>query len=749
MKTLPATVCAHVVRACSAQVRATALLLCAALTTVAPVMSQTTRTENSSTTDPYQWLEEVQGERAMAWVRDRNRESEAALMTRPGFEARRLSILEVLDSKDQIPYVSRRGDWFYNFWRDASNPRGLWRRTSLDEYRKASPAWETVLDLDALAKSENENWVWAGAQCLGPEYRRCLLSLSRGGADARVVREFDTVNKQFVDGGFSVPEAKTSVEWLDLNTVYIGSNFGPGSLTDSGYPRIIKRWQRGQPLAQAVTVFAGKAKDVSAFVTVDRTPGYQRTLVGRSATFYTTEQFLLVDDKNSKKTSAQGSSQLLRINKPEDADLALWRDKALISLRSDWRVGGKTWPSGSLLVADAVAFLRGSGAGSKSYTALFTPTPTRSLENYTVSRNVVILNLLDNVASRVEEWTPGATVAAPWKMREVAAPYPGKLHATALHDPLLPSDALGDAYFLNAADFLTPDALQLRRVGSDAAEALKSRPTFFDAQGMRVEQRFAKSKDGTRVPYFVIWPDRQKFGARADGSNPTVLYGYGGFEQSMAPWYSGTIGRTWTGQGGVFVVANIRGGGEFGPAWHQAAILHNKQKSYDDFAAVAEDLIAARITSPQHLGIEGGSNGGLLVGAVMLQRPELFNGVVCQAPLLDMQRYHKLLAGASWMAEYGDPDKAADWAAISRYSPYQNVKPGVKLPKVLFTTSTRDDRVHPGHARKMAARMLEQGHSVLYWENIEGGHSGAADNGQRATMQALEYTYLWQQLGGR
>jgi prolyl oligopeptidase len=323
------------------------------------------------------------------------------------------------------------------------------------------------------------------------------------------------------------------------------------------------------------------------------------------------------------------------------------------------------------------------------------------------------------------------------------------LSATPLHDPLLEStakpDPLGDSYLLNAADFLQPDSLQLGRTGTDARTLLKSRPTFYDATGMRVEQRFARSKDGTRVPYFVVWPK----GAQANGANPTLLYGYGGFEVPLAPWYSGSMGRVWATQGGVYVVANIRGGGEFGPGWHQAAVLKNKQNSYDDFAAVAEDLINTRVTSAAHLGIQGGSNGGLLVGAVMLQRPELFNAVVCQVPLLDMQRYHKLLAGASWMAEYGDPDQPSDWAFMQRYSPYQNVRAGVKLPKVLFTTSTRDDRVHPGHARKMAARMLEQGHPLLYWENTEGGHGGAADNGQRAHMVALEYSFLWQQLGKR
>ena len=693
-----------------------------------PAMSNT-----AEAPDPYLWLEDVQGERALAWVRARNAESEAQLQSQPGFEQRKRRIREVLDSREQIPYVTRRGDGFYNFWRDAANPRGLWRRTTLAEYRKPEPAWETVIDVDALGKSEGENWVWSGATCLGPAYRLCLVSLSRGGADATVVREFDTVAKRFVSGGFEAPEAKSSLDWVDADTVLIGSDFGAGSLTDSGYPRLIKRWQRGQKLADAVTVYEGQAKDVSAFASVDLTPGFERTVVGRMTDFYSNRIFLLQGGKT------------VAIDKPDDAQLAFWRDRVLIELRSDWPLAGVTWPRGSLLVADAAAYLR----GERRLSALFTPTATRSLAGFATTRSSVLVNVLDNVASRLEEWSSGAEG---WQRREVRAPYPGTLTATALHDPLLAKDDLAEAYFLNASDFLQPDSLQLGRLGSDERERLKALPTFFDATGMRAEQRFARSADGTRVPYFVIWPKDAttgaKTGAAADGQNPTLLYAYGGFEVSQTPWYSGNIGRTWTSQGGVFVVANIRGGGEYGPAWHQAALLQHRQKSYDDLAAVAEDLIATRVTSPAHLGIEGGSNGGLLVGAVMLQRPELFNAVVCQVPLLDMRRYHRLLAGASWMAEYGDPDKPADWAFISRYSPYQNVKAGTRLPKVLFTTSTRDDRVHPGHARKMAARMLEQGHSVLYWENIEGGHGGAADNGQRAQMQALEYTFLWQQLGG-
>ena len=692
----------------------------------APAMPQTTPT------DPYLWLEDVQGERALAWVREHNALSEKQLRADPGFQQRHQQLLEVLDSREQIPYVTRRAGHFYNLWRDATNPRGLWRRTSLDEYRKAQPAWETVIDLDALAKDEGENWVWGGANCLGPTQRQCLVSLSRGGADAKVVREFDTVTKQFVkpdDGGFFVPEAKSSLDWIDADTVYIGSDFGPGSLTDSGYPRVIKRLTRGQPLAAAQTVFEGEAKDVGAWVSVDRTPGFERTVFMRSLDFYNTRLELL-----------QGTARV-PLDKPADAQLRFWRERVLLDLRSDWTLDGHTWPRGSLLVADAAAYLK----GERRFTALFTPTATRSLEGWGPTRTTLLLNVLDQVASRLEEWRPPSATHTAWQRREVKAPFPGHLSATPLHDPELADDPLAEAYLLNVADFLQPDSLQLGRAGSDARETLKARPSFFDAGGMRAEQRFATSKDGTKVPYFVISPK----GAKADGRNPTLLYGYGGFEESLTPWYSGGIGRVWTGRGGVYVVANIRGGGEFGPGWHQAAVKAHKQKSYDDLAAVAEDLLRQKLTSAAHLGIEGGSNGGLLVGAVMVQRPELFKAVVCQVPLLDMRRYHLLLAGASWMAEYGDPDKPEDWAFISPYSPYQNVKAGVKMPSVLFTTSTRDDRVHPGHARKMAARMLEQGHAVLYWENMEGGHGGAADNAQRATMQALEYTFLWQQLGGR
>ena len=686
--------------------------------------------------DPYLWLEEVQGDKALAWARERNAQSQAVLEAVPVFKANREKVLAVLNNRDQIPYVTRRGDYFYNFWRDAQNPRGLWRRTSLAEYRKPAPAWDVLLDLDALAKADAENWVWTQSDCLGPDYNRCLISLSRAGADAKVVREFDVASRTFVKGGFTLPEAKSNVDWLDANTVFVGTDFGLGSMTKSGYPRIIKAWTRGTRLSEAITVFEGRQGDVAAYAQVDRTPGFERVLFARMIDFYNQERFL-TNGRELKQAT------LIKLDLPTDATVFSRREWAFIQLKSNYQISGKTYSAGSLLATRVDNFLR----GERRFDLLFEPTAMRSLARSGVSftRDHVLLNILDNVAGRVEElsWVDGK-----WQRRAVNAPFPGTLSAGGLYDIYAKDandDPLANAYLLNYADFLTPDSLFLGTTGSDERDLLKSRPSFFNTEGMRAEQLFATSKDGTQVPYFVVWPK----GAKTDGANPTLLYGYGGFEVSMQPLYSGSYGTTWYEQGGVRVVANIRGGGEFGPAWHTSAIKANKQRSYDDFAAVAEDLIKRQITSPKHLAIHGGSNGGLLVGAVMLQRPELFAAVVCSVPLLDMQRYHLLLAGNSWMAEYGNPDVPAEWDWIKAYSPYQNVKKDVKYPKILFTTSTRDDRVHPAHARKMAARMLAQGHDVLYYENIEGGHGGAANNEQRAHLQALENAFLWKTLGAR
>ncbi len=678
---------------------------------------------NSATTpsahdDPYLWLEEVDGARARAWVEGRNRITEAELEAQPAYAALRARLRAILDSTEKIPYAGCHAGLLYNFWRDAVHARGIWRRTTLDEYRKGEPAWETLLDLDLLAREEGENWVWGGVTWLEPDGARCLVSLSRGGGDAHVVREFDATARRFVPDGFILPEAKSDVAWIDRDTLFVGTDFGPGSLTESGYPRIVKEWRRGTPLEAAETVFEAMPDDLSASAWTDATPGFERAFVQRQIGFYSSELFLRRD------------GQLIKVPKPEDANAFAVRDQLVIELRSNWEAGGTTYPQGALLAADFDAALGGKAA----FEPLFLPSPLTSLDGLTVTRDALLLTVLDKVKNRIVELR---REDGSWQARDVHLPNMGALDAWAF------DRVASNRYFLTMTGFTEPSTLYLMEAGTDVREPLKSMPAFFQAQGLQVHQFEAQSSDGTRVPYFAV----MHRDTRLDADNPTVLYGYGGFEVSLKPSYGAISGSAWLEDGGVYVVANIRGGGEFGPGWHQAALKQDRQRAFDDFIGVAEDLIARRITSPRRLGIMGGSNGGLLVGAVLTQRPDLFNAVVCQVPLLDMRRYHLLLAGASWMGEYGDPDDPAEWSWIARYSPYHQVRAGQRYPRVLFTTSTRDDRVHPGHARKMAARMLEQGHEVLYWENLEGGHAGAADNAQTARMWALTWTFLRRQLG--
>ena len=668
--------------------------------------------------DRFIWLEDVTGDKSLEWARARNAESAKVLVT-PEEAALEKRILDILDSKEKIPSVQKIGPYYYNLWKDAKNPRGLWRRTTLAEYKKPQPAWETVIDVDALGAAEKENWVWHGADCLRPEYERCIVQLSRGGADADVVREFDLVTKTFVEDGFYLPESKNSVSWLDADTLYVGTDFGPGSMTTSGYPRIAKIWKRGTKLEQAETIFEGKAEDVAVSAFRDHTKGFERDFVYRAPTFWTSEVFLRRDGKLGK------------IEKPDSANFNVHRDLLLLELREDWTVGGKTYPAGSLLAADFDAFMK----GGRAFDFLFQPSERTSLQGYSATRDYVLVNELDNVKNRVYvlgrkdgKWT-----------REPLPGLPefGTVTATAV------DDEESDDYFMTVADYITPTSLSLGSVGQGPAEKLKQLPAFFDTTGLVVSQHETTSRDGTRIPYFQV----SRKTLALDGKNPTLLYGYGGFEISMLPAYSAGVGAAWLEKGGVYVAANIRGGGEFGPKWHQSALKANRNKAYEDFIAVGEDLIRRKVTSTPHLGIQGGSNGGLLMGNMLTMRPDLWGAVVCQVPLLDMRRYHTLLAGASWMGEYGNPDDPKEWAFLQNYSPYHQLKDGVKYPPVLFTTSTRDDRVHPGHARKMMARMREMGQDVLYYENIEGGHGGAADNKQAAHMAALGYTFLWQKLG--
>ncbi len=668
--------------------------------------------------DPYLWLEDITGERALAWVRERNAESAQELESLPGYRSLENDILKILDSEAKIPYVNKAGAYYYNFWKDAKNPRGLWRRTTMAEYRKPEPKWEVILDIDALGKREKESWVFHGAQFLKPGYRRCLVSLSRGGSDASVVREFDVETKSFLPGGFQLPQAKSHLSWIDADTVFVGTDFGAGSLTTSGYPRVAKIWKRGTPLSEARTIFEAKQTDMMGTAFHDSTKGFERDFLVRTPSFFTSETYLLAKDGSKRK-----------IEVPEDAESSVQREWLLVKLRTPWTVGGKTYAEGSLLATPFDDFM----AGKRELTLLFEPTATTSLVEYSWTRHHLILNVLDDVKNRLYVLTPapGAWKQEPFK----GAPAMGTVSASGVD----PDES--DDYFMDVTDFLTPSTLQFGTIGQ-APVKLKETPAFFDASGLEISQHFTKSLDGTRIPYFQV----SAKGMKLDGTHPTLLSGYGGFEIPEVPYYNGSLGRAWLSQGGVYVLANIRGGGEYGPKWHQAALKQNRLRAYEDFAAVARDLVARKVTSVKHLGCEGGSNGGLLVGNMLTLYPQLFGAVVCQVPLLDMKRYTHLLAGASWMEEYGDPDKPEEWKFIQTFSPYQNVKPGMTYPPTLFMTTTRDDRVHPGHARKMMARMKDLGYDVRYFENIEGGHGAGADNRQAAHFWALAYTFLWKEL---
>jgi prolyl oligopeptidase len=690
---------------------------------LAAFASNTLAEETSPVTDDtHAWLEDVTGEKQLQWVRTQNAEAEAEIAATPEFKQLESRILKMLNSDAQIPYVQKVGDHYYNFWKDSGNARGVWRRTTLEEFRKSNPVWETIIDLDALNKAENENWVWHGANCLRPAYTRCLVSLSRGGADADVTREFDMASKQWVKDGFFRAEAKGALVWKDADTVYAFTDFGPGSLTPSGYPRIAKEWKRGTPLSAARVVYEGTNDDMYIAAYHDDTPGFERDFVSRTIAFYNDELYLRGTD-----------GALVKVDVPNSVSKGVVHEWLALELREPWEVGGKTYKAGSLLATNFDEFM----AGKREFDVLFEPTDSTSLAGVTWTKNHVVLNVMDDVKNKLAVLTHGPSG---W----TRTPMPiGALEFGTTSVSAVDADE-SDAVWLTVTDYLTPTTLMMAEAGGppDSVEVLKTMPAFFDSSKHVVEQHFATSKDGTKVPYFLV---RAKDTA-LDGSNPTLLYGYGGFEVSMTPGYSGGVGMGWLEKGGVYAVANIRGGGEYGPRWHQAALKQNRHKAYEDFAAVAQDMIARGITSPKHLGIQGGSNGGLLTGNMLVQYPELFGAVVVQVPLLDMKRYNHLLAGASWMAEYGNPDKPEEWAFIQKFSPYHLFDSAKDYPSTLFMTSTRDDRVHPAHARKMMARMLEAGKDVRYYENIEGGHGGAANNAQQAHMNAMAYTFLWQQL---
>jgi len=668
--------------------------------------------------DPYLWLEDVHGAKALEWVKEQNAKSTAVLQADADYQKDYDAILKVLDATDRIPYGELDHQYVFNFWQDAQHPKGIWRRTGIADYANAAPAWDVLLDVDKLALDEHENWVWKGADCT-PSLKRCLLTLSRGGGDAAVVREFDLATRSFVKDGFELAEAKSQITWLDEDTVLFGTDFGPGSMTSSGYPRIVKVWKRGEPMASARTVYEGKESDVASAGVVFHNPAGTIAVIQRAVTFFTSEYDWLASDGTTR-----------RLPLPLGADLkGVQGENLLLTLREDWTPSGAALIRKGSLIACRVEV--GDQAVRIGTAVLYTPDAHSAIDDVAAGRDAVYVSINHDVTGSIHVFRPGVSG---WSETTLPLPAAGSTHIVSAND-------WGPEAQFRFESFTTPTTL-FATAGDGAPVPIKSLPARFDSTGLATEQFFATSKDSTRIPYFVT---RSR---SLEGPAPTVLYGYGGFEISLTPSYSANFGMLWLTRGGVYVVANIRGGGEYGPAWHQAALLGNRQKAYEDFQAVAVDLVKRGITTAKQLGIMGGSNGGLLVSANMVERPELFGAVVCQVPLVDMIRYTHIGAGASWEAEYGDPDKPADRAWIMKYSPYQNVREAQRYPPVFFVTATSDDRVTPVHARKMAARMEEQGHTVLFYENTDGGHAAAADHRQAAEMWALSFVYLRQRLAG-
>ena len=658
--------------------------------------------------DPYAWLEEIHGQKPLAWVAEQNKTSLGVLKADPRYQKNYDSVLEVLDATDRIPFGSLDHGFVYNFWQDAKNPKGLWRRATIAEYQKKQPRWEALLDIDALAKAEKENWVFAGAEC-SPGEIRCLIRLSRGGGDATVIREYDLNARKLAGDGFSLSEAKSDTTYLNDDTVLFDTDFGKGSLTTSGYPRIVKQWRRGTPVSAAKTLYEGAVDDVGVSPMAFHTKEGDFAFVARSVSFFESDYF------------AVEKGAVRKLDLPRSANVQGMIDGTLIgTLREDWTSHGATFKKGAL-----VAF-RENGAPQ----TIYQPDARGSVESVAAGRDKLYVVITDNVVGAVHAFT---TDGKSWADKVLALPGAGAADIVAVND-------FGPEAMFTFQNYLTPTTLYFDS-GNDAPHAIKSLPARFDASGMVTEQFEATSKDGTKIPYFVTRPKN------LSGPAPTLLYGYGGFEVSLTPSYSANFGRLWLTHGGIYVVANIRGGGEFGPAWHEAALKTHRQRAYDDFAAVAEDLEQRKLTTPKQLGIMGGSNGGLLVSTVMTQIPDKIGAVVCQVPLIDMIAYSHIGAGASWIGEYGDPADPKMRDYILTYSPYQNVKADKKYPPVFFVTATSDDRVTPVHARKMAAKMEAQGHDVLFYENTDGGHAAAADHKQAAEMWGLSFVYLAEKLG--
>ena len=688
------------------------------LSTPAPALAQAAA-DVSGDKDPFLWLEDVNGARSMAWVGEQNARGLKVLEGDPRYAGLHAQALSLAEAKDRIPRPEFIGGEVFNFWQDADHVRGIWRAASVSDYAAPAPGWRTVLDLDALSKAQGANWVWKGATCQRPAETRCLIQLSDGGEDAVTVREFDLATGQFTPGGFDLPRSKQDVDWIDDDTLILARDWGPGTMTASGYPFVVKVLHRGQALRQAATVVRGEPTDE-----VGATPrtlvdgqGRRAVVVTRGVTFFSYQHYLVGD---------HGADRLALPGKSDIDDLVAGR--LIVTVREPWtpRPGAATVPAGAVVSLDLAATV--ADPYHLYPTVVWAPGPREALGEVGATKDRLVVTTLDNVKGRGWVFTP---TDAGWTRAPLALPDNASVE-------LVATDDRSDDAYLQVQSFLTPTTLWLSDGWSGALSQVKALPSKFDASGLVTEQFEATSKDGTRVPYFVV----HRKDIRYDGANPTLLYGYGGFEVSMTPTYSATLGKLWLERGGVYVLANIRGGGEFGPAWHEAALTVHRQRAYDDFAAVGHDLIARKITSPRRLGIRGGSNGGLLMGVEFEQHPELWNAVIIDVPLLDMLRFEQIAAGASWVGEYGSVSDPGQRAFLASISPYANLKPGVEYPEPFIFTTTKDDRVGPVHARKFAAKMAAMGLPYLYYENTEGGHAAGANLREAAHEQALEMTYL-------
>jgi len=667
--------------------------------------------------DKYLWLEEVDGQKALEFVNAQNKTTVAELSAEKDYQDIYDKSLAIYNSTDRIAYPSIRGNYVYNFWKDKDHVRGLWRRSTVDDYKKGNPNWETLLDIDKLSEEDDIKWVFKGSSGLYPDYNRFLIQLSKGGGDAVIVKEFDVTTKQFIENGFSIEESKGSASYVDENTLIVTSDFGEGTMTTSGYPRQAKLWKRGTFLKDAQLIYEGETSDVGTWGGVLRDGSEAFTLISRSLTTFSSQNLIWMNNEISK------------LDIPDDASLSgVLNNQLIVQLKSDWTVQSNTYNTGTLLSLNFRELLK----GNKEIQVIIEPDEFSSISQVSTTKNKLLIGLLTNVISELHTYSFSKGT---WSGEKVNAPDFGRIS-------IVGTDDLTDQYFFNFQNFITPSTLYSADARDNTFKAHKSLPAFFDASRYEVTQYKAKSKDGTMVPYFMVAAKDIK----NDGTNPTLVYAYGGFEISSQPFYAATFGVSWLDKGGVFVLANIRGGGEYGPKWHQDGIKEKRQNVFDDLYAVSEDLITKKITNPKHLGVMGGSNGGLLVGVAFTQRPDLYNAAVSQVPLLDMQRYNKLLAGASWMGEFGDPDIPEEWEYIKKYSPYHNLKKGMDYPEVYFGTSTRDDRVHPGHARKMVAKMNDMGYKTYYYENTEGGHAGSSTNEQSAKSGALTFSYLLMKL---